>query len=228
VSIPAWNDPKIKAGTMIRGGLWLIQEIGEGSTFTKEQIRIAFPRVSQADRRIRDLRDYGWVILTNTEDATLMAEDQRFIKAGVPVWDPAARRAAAPKTISAKERQAAMTRDDFMCTVCGISGGEPYADDPNQTAVLSVTRRETLLPRGGQEVMLITECKQCRAGSSDQSANAAQVLADVKALDPGDQRRLLRWMERGRRNSTPLERAWNDYRRLPVEARKEIQASIDL
>jgi hypothetical protein len=213
---------------MIRGALWLIQEIGEGNTFTKEQIRTAFPRVSQADRRIRDLRDYGWVILTNTEDATLMAEDQRFIAAGVSVWDPAARRAAAPKTISAKKRQAAMTRDDFMCTVCGISGGEPYVDGSNQTAVLSVARRETVLPGGRREAMLVTECKRCRAGRSDEPADAAQVLADVKALHPGDQRRLLRWMQTGRRSPTPVERAWNDYRRLPVDARWEIQASIDL
>lgn len=225
--LPAWNDPELKVGTMVRGALWLVQEIGEGNTFTKEQLRDAFPGISQADRRLRDLRDYGWVILTNTEDASLMAEDQRFVKAGVAVWDPAARRAAAPqKAVSAKEKQAVMARDDYMCTVCGISGGEAYLDDSNQTAVLSVTRRETVLPNGREETLLVTECKRCRSGSNGSKAHADEVLADIRALNPADQRRLARWIERGRRGSTSLERAWNAYRRLPADARDEIRSLL--
>lgn len=226
--LPAWNDPKLKAGTMIRGALWLVQEVGEGNTFTKEQLREAFPGVSQADRRVRDLRDYGWVILTNSEDATLMAEDQRFVKAGVPVWEPAARRAAAPqKSVSAKEKHAVLARDDYMCTICGISGGDAYLDDSNQTAVLSVTRRATVLPDGREEVLLRTECKRCRAGSEGSPARADEVLRDIKALDRADQRRLTRWIERGRRGSTPLDRAWNSYRRLPAAARDEIRSTLE-
>lgn len=225
--MPHWNDRAFKAGTMIRGALWLVQEVGEGNTFTKEQLRDAFPRVSQVDRRVRDLRDYGWVILTNTEDASLAAENQRFVKAGVPVWDPAARHAAAPqKTISAKEKQAVFARDDYMCTICGIAGGEPYVEDPSQTAVLSVTRRTTVLPGGREEVLLVAECKRCRAGSDGSPARADAVLADANALDADERRRLLRWMERGRRGSTALDRAWNAYRRLPAEARDEVRAGL--
>jgi hypothetical protein len=213
---------------MVRAALWLVQEIGEGSTFTKEQIRDAFPGISQADRRIRDLRAYGWVILHSTEDATLTAEDQRFAKAGVPVWDPEARRAAAPqKAVSAKDKQAVLARDDYMCTICGISGGESYTDDSNQTAVLSVTRRPTVLPDGEEDVLLVTECKRCRAGSGGSPARADQVLADVRALDAADQRRLARWIERGRRGPTPLDRAWSAYRRLPADARDEIRSVLE-
>ncbi|MET8631655.1 hypothetical protein [Streptomyces sp. NPDC004680] len=226
--LPLWNDPDLKAGTMIRGALWLVQEIGEGNTFTKEQIREAFPGISQADRRIRDLRDYGWVMLTNTEDATLTAEDQRFVTAGVPVWDPAARRAAAPqKAVSAKDKQAVMARDDYMCTICGISGGESYMDNSNQTAVLSVTRRPTVLADGGEEVLLVTECKRCRAGSEGRPARADEVLNGIQALDAADRRRLARWIERGRRGSTPLDRAWSAYRRLPADARDEIRSVLE-
>jgi hypothetical protein len=213
---------------MIRGALWLVQVVGEGNTFTKGQVREAFPGISQADRRIRDLRTYGWVVLTSAEDATLTAEDQRFISAGVPVWDPAAKRAAAPqKTASAKEKQAVMARDHFMCTICGISGGEAYLDDSNQTAVLSATRRETFLPGGRKEILLVTECKRCRSGGDGSAARADETLADIKALDPGDQRRLLRWIERGRRGSTQLDRAWNAFRRLPADARDEVRAALE-
>ncbi|WP_433555825.1 hypothetical protein ACQPWY_25860 [Pseudonocardia xinjiangensis] len=228
MSLPAWNDPDIKAGTMIRGALWLVQQVGEGNTFTKEQVRDAFPGVAQADRRVRDLRAYGWIIDTNREDATLVAEDQRFAKAGIPVWDPAARRAAAPPSaLSAKDKQAVMARDDYMCTVCGISGGETYLDDSNQTAVLSITRRETVLPDGLGVTQLVTECKRCRAGSDGTPARADVVLADIKTLDPDDQRRLARWIAQGRRGSTPLDRVWSSYRRLPADARDEIRSTLE-
>ncbi|NKE59080.1 hypothetical protein FXN61_20605 [Lentzea sp. PSKA42] len=212
---------------MVRGALWLLQLVGEGNRFTKGQLREAFPGVSQADRRIRDLRDYGWVILTNTEDATLTAEDQRFVKAGVPVWDPAARAAAAPqKAVSAKEKKAVMARDHYMCTSCGISGGEEYLDDSNQTAVLSVTRQEVVMPGGEREIQLTTECKRCRAGSDDVPVRADDVLETIRGLDQADRARLLRWMNRGRRGSTALERAWNSYRRLPDDAKDAVRADL--
>jgi hypothetical protein len=130
---------------MVRAGLWLLQEVGVGNTFTKGDLRKAFPGVSQADRRVRDLRDYGWVIHTSLEDASLFREDQRFVKMGARVWVPKERHEAGPNmAISAKQIQAVMAGDDFMCTQCGIGGAEEYPDDRRQTAVLSVTRRETV------------------------------------------------------------------------------------
>lgn len=229
MSLPAWNDPELKAGAMVRGALWLVQVVGEGNTYTKEQLREAFPGVSQVDRRIRDLRSFGWVLLTSSEDATLTAEDQRFVKAGVPVWDPAARRAARPDQAiaSSKERREVMASDDYMCTVCGICGGEPYLDDSTQSAVLAVTRKLMVLPDGSEETMLLTECKRCRAGDNGRPVAINEVLADVHALDESDQRRLRRWIERGRRGSSALDRVWNSYRRLPAEARVQIRTALE-
>ncbi|GAA1558967.1 hypothetical protein GCM10009678_47520 [Actinomadura kijaniata] len=225
---PAWDDPDFKAGSMVKAALWLVQEVGEGNTFTKEQLRAAFPGVSQIDRRVRDLRKYGWSILANTEDASLTAEEQRFVKAGAAVWDREARRAVGPRNaLSAKAARAVMERDDFICTVCGISGGEEYPDDPNQTAVLSVTRRTTVFPDGREQVLSLTECKRCRAGSNGTLARADEVAADMRTLDPADRRRLARWIERNRRVSTPLDRVWAAYRRLPADARAEIRSVLD-
>lgn len=227
MTLPVWNDPTFKAGTMIRGALWLVQEVGEGNTYTKEQLRQAFPGVAQADRRLRDLRDYGWILHTSTDDARLLAEDQRFVKVGVPVWDPAARRAAAPQNaVSAKVRQAVLASDGYMCTLCGISAGEPYLDDSNQTAVLSVTHRETVLPDARETSNFVTICKRCSAGSDGAPARADDVVTSIKSLDQGDQRRLARWMARGRRGTTPLERAWNSYRRLPLGAQEEVRSTL--
>ncbi len=212
---------------MVRGALWLLQVVGEGNTFTKNQLREAFPGISQADRRIRDLRDYGWVVYSSTEDATLLAEDQRFVKAGVPVWNPKARRASAPsKAISAKERQAVLARDGYMCTLCGIAGGEPYPDDSLMTAVLAVSRHSVSGPHEYETEVLMTECKRCRSGGAPNPVAAEDALAAARSLGPGELHRLLRWMDRGRRGSTALDLAWAAYRRVAVEQRKEVTDSL--
>lgn len=222
VEQPTWDDPAA-GGTMIRGALWLVQVVGEGNTFTKNDLREAFPGVAQADRRIRDLRDYGWIVHSNTEDASLSREYQRFVKAGVEVWDPRAKRAAAPqKELSAKERQAVLARDGYMCTLCGIAGGETYPDDSVMTAVLAVSRRPVTGADGNEETTLVTECKRCRAGGAPAPLTVDDVLASARDLEPGERRRLLRWMERGRRGATELDRAWAAYLRVPTDQRKGV------
>lgn len=212
---------------MIRGALWLVQVIGQGNTFTKNQLRDAFPGVSQVDRRIRDLRDFGWVVYSSTEDASLLREDQRFVGAGVPVWDPKARQAGArQKTISAKERQAVLARDGYMCTLCGISGGEPYPDDSVQIGVLSVSRRTVISDHGGETQALVTECKRCRAGGAPAPMNATGAVAAASGLGDNERRRLLRWMERGRRGATELDRAWAAYLRVPPDQRADVASRL--
>jgi hypothetical protein len=226
VALPAWNDPDYKAGTMVRTALWLLSEVGEGNTFTKEQHRSAFPGIAQADRRMRDLRAFDWVIHTSVEDVTLKQEEQRFVSAGLPVWEPEARVSAASKAITAKQRQETFAADGFQCTVCGVAGGEAYPDAPHESAVLSVTRRHAH-PGGGADQLLVTECKRCRAGASAAAAVTVERLAaDIKDLEPGDRSRLARWVERGRRGPTPLDRAWTAYRRLSAEERAEIAERI--
>lgn len=223
VEQPAWNGPNNSSGGMVRGALWLLQVVGEGNTFTKNQLRDAFPGVSQIDRRIRDLRDYGWVVYSSTEDASLLAEDQRFVRMGVPVWDPKARREAAlQKVLPNKERQAVLARDGYMCTLCGIAGGEPYPDDSLTNAVLAVSRRTVLNDAGNEETLLVTECKRCRAGGGLAPVTPADAVGAARLLDPRERRRLIRWMERGRRGATELDRAWAAYRRVPPEGRKTV------
>ncbi|WP_228375159.1 hypothetical protein [Demequina iriomotensis] len=223
--MPRWDVTD--GGSMIRGALWLLQVVGEGNTFTKNQLREAFPGVSQIDRRIRDLRDFGWVVYSNTEDARLTTEDQRFVRAGVPVWDSKARRDAAPqKAISTKDRQAVLARDSYMCTLCGIAGGETYPDDAVLTAVLGVSRRLVRHPDGTEELALVTECKRCRSGRGSEPISVADAVEAIRALDVHDQKRITRWMERGRRGTTDLDRAWSAFLAVPPEQRKSVLDAI--
>lgn len=226
MSLPSWEDSK-SGGVMVRSALWLVQEVGEGKSFTKKQLRDAFPDTAQADRRIRDLRDFGWVIHTSADDVRLSQEEQRFVKQGVPVWIPKARREAAPAKISNKERDEVFERDDYMCTVCGISRGESYPEDSNQTAVLSVARRETVLANGLTNWSYATECKRCRAGLGDAQVRADGVLADIGKLNQHERRKLRQWMADGRRSVTALDRAWSGFLRLTPEAREEVRDAVE-
>lgn len=229
MNLPRWDDPALKAGTMVRGALWLITEVGQGGVFTKEQVRQAFPGISQADRRIRDLRDFGWVIHINTDDVSLGPGEQRFITMGIAVWDSNARRRASVTTTSGKQRQAVLAADSYQCVVCGIAGGEPYPDAPHQTAVLSVATHSVLMADRSVDEQLVTQCKRCRAGADmSEPADAGRLLSDIQHLDEVEQDRIRRWIRRGRRGPTPLDRAWTSYRRLPAESREQIVKDLGL
>jgi len=222
---PSWSDPET-GGVMVRGALWLLQVVGEGNTFTKNELREAFPGVAQADRRIRDLRDYGWVVYSSAEDASLLREDQRFVRMGVPVWDSKSRRANAPgKGITARERQTVLRRDGYACTLCGIAGGEPYPDDPIMTAVLGVSARD-VMGRDGLRKELVTECKRCRSGSASAPLDPSAAVTLATELSASELRRLSRWIERGRRGATELDRAWAAYLRVPSEQRGEVAEGV--
>jgi hypothetical protein len=225
MTLPKWNDPKLKAGTMIRTALWLISEIGLGNSFTKEKHRQAFSGVAQADRRLRDLRNYGWVIHTNLEDVTLNSNEQRFVAIGQPVWEVGARRQTVTPMLKAKIRMEVFAASDYQCVICGVAGGEAYTDAPQMTAVLSVARRSVILADGQLGTMYVSECKRCRAGMVNEPIDMAQLLENVRVLDDTDRAVFAQWVERGRRG--PLDRAWTDFRRLSRAAQDEIRRHLN-
>lgn len=213
---------------MVRAALWLVQEVGLGQTFTKEDIRAAFPGVAQADRRMRDLRSYDWVLHTSADDASLLPEQTRFVTQGIAVWDPKERRSSAQdKPVTSKERTATLARDNYVCTLCGVAGGEEYPDGSLQTAVLSASRRPVTLPNGRTASELVTECGRCRAGVGDSIRRADTALATAETLSPAELARLRRWVHLGRRPTSTIDIVWSDYLRLPGDAKAEFRASLD-
>ncbi|MGW5200753.1 hypothetical protein [Streptomyces spiralis] len=211
---------------MKRAALWLVSEVGLGNTFTKEQLRAAFPGVSQIDRRMRDLRDFGWRIHTNREDAELDPHEQRFVKQGDPVWEPGrATRKAGVGPLGATRRREVLARDGYMCRSCGITPGEAYDDSP-ELAQLDIARREVVKPGGAKATELVTECKRCRVGGRSLVADLDEVLRAATALDPADRRVLAGWLEADRREFSQLEQVWSAYRSLPEESRAQLRSEL--
>lgn len=220
---PVWNDPELNAGTKVKVALWLLDVVGEGNVFTKAQLREAFPGVEQVDRRMRDLRPHGWVINTNREDPGLPLNTLRFARMGDAVWDPRARRSTSPE-LSSRERSAVLAADDYMCTVCGIAGGDEYPDSHRgETAQLSVSSKKEILADGSEERRHVTQCKRCKAGGAQDSApQLADVLQVIDMLSTAEREELAQWVRRGRRIPRRVDQLWTEYRRLPSASRKDV------
>ncbi|MEU5108907.1 hypothetical protein AB0H07_42785 [Streptomyces sp. NPDC021354] len=224
--MPSWQDAGL--GTMKRVALWLVSEIGEGNTFTKEELREAFPGVSQVDRRMRDLRDFGWTIDTNREDAGLDSHEQRFVKPGDPVWEPGrATRKTGTTAIGAGRRREVLRKDGHMCRSCGITPGDIYADTQKK-AQLDIARRDVVKPDGSRATELVTECKRCRVGGTSLTADLSKVLREAASLSPLERKVLSDWVAADRRQFSRLEQIWSDYRSLPEDSRAQLRAELGL
>jgi hypothetical protein len=214
---------------MKRVALWLITEIGEGSEFTKEDLRHAFPGVAQVDRRLRDLRSFDWQIDTNREDPALGPHQQRFVKGGVPVWEPgrAGQRSRGTIAIGATKRRQVISADGNMCRSCGITPGELYAGT-YETAQLDIARRKVAGPDGSTRIELVTECNRCRVGGRELVADLPKLLGAIDHLSAPNRRLLAGWMEQDARKFSEVEQIWSEYRSLPGESRAEVRTQLGL
>ncbi|KOV76810.1 hypothetical protein ADL03_43650 [Nocardia sp. NRRL S-836] len=209
---------------MIRGALWLEQEVGLGGIFTKTDLRTAFPEVAQIDRRLRDLRDHGWQIDTNREDPLLRQEEQRYVQRGAEVWIPGQAKTKPKAALTTAQRSKVLHDDGHLCRSCGIAPGDSY--DDGTTAQIDIARRTVVLPDGAQEVQLIAECNRCRVGGRNRVEDVGAVLSRLAMLGPLELRIFAGWVEADKRKLSGLEELWGAYRALPADARRAIRQAV--
>ncbi|MEU0299450.1 hypothetical protein ABZ252_08275 [Streptomyces sp. NPDC006175] len=224
MTLPSWENEKL--GTMKRAALWLLTVVQEGGTFTKEEVKAAFPGISQADRRVRDLRDYGWKIDTHREDASLGQHEQRFVAAGQPVWEPG-KATKSTSVLTDTQRRAVLTRDGNRCRSCGITPGQIYSGT-FESAQIDIARRKVKLTGGTSSVQPIAECNRCRVGGRTLEADLAAMLDGVQKLGGLQLQTLKDWVSADEREFSVVERLWADYRTLPAEARDKVRESLGL
>ncbi|MEU4794429.1 hypothetical protein [Streptomyces sp. NPDC023327] len=220
--LPSWQESKL--GTMKRTALWLVQVVGEGNVFTKNQLREAFPSVSQIDRRMRDLRDFKWKIHTNREDVNLGPDEQRFVQRGEPVWEPG--RGTRPKSsITVSQRRELLAQYGYKCSSCGAAPGDTYTD-AEVTAQLDVARREVVQPDGSKVAQLVIECNRCRVGGNKSDFDLPALIAQAASLPEIELSILRAWIEGGSRTFSTIETVWARYRALPFESQEAFRSSL--
>lgn len=195
---------------MKKAALWLADMVGEGEVFTKDELREAFPGVSQIDRRVRDLRDHGWVISTRSEDLDLELDEQRLVRIGGHVWVAGYKSPVKANGPTPKQRQEALAISNHRCTACGATAGEPFFDE-----VLTVAR---LTVAGSSDRGWVACCQRCRKGEF-MTSSEAEFLAGYSLLTSSEKRVFAEWIHADVRESTPLDRAWDQFRRLSAEER---------
>lgn len=116
----------------------------------------------QLDRRVRDLRDYAWILDTYREDPSLKPAQRRLVKIGWDVTDPACRR---KEKCSALVKRGVYERDGKVCQICGIENGETYPDQPDRVARMTVGR---ILPGSKGGMYTVKNCQvQCARCNED-------------------------------------------------------------
>lgn len=219
--ISSWSDTNVGHGTMVRTALWLLQEVGLGNVFTKEQHRKAFSGVTQADRRLRDLRAHGWVIHTNLQDVSLNQNEQRFVACGLAVWDPTQRRALGTAKLTEKQRMTVFAESDFQCSICGIAGGEMYADLIGVSATLSAVRRTIIGHAGKQETVFRAECKRCSAGAATRDEDIPKFIAEFQRLDVDTKAAIATLIATDPK--AQISQIWREFRQMSDASRSQIR-----
>ncbi|MCM2427679.1 HNH endonuclease [Streptomyces sp. RKAG337] len=222
-----WRDKKL--GARIRAALWLRDEVGEGGTFSKQDLRAAVQGKEQVDRRMRDLRPAGWVIKNYRDKPSLQPDELYLEKIGLPIWEKE-HRAAGLRQISAKTRRFVYERDGHMCRRCGVGAAEAYPDDPDSHARLTlghVNSHKSGSAANAED--LITECARCNETVRHLTGvqmGREQVWDRVKELSRKDKLALHAWMAGDVRPITPVEQAWGMYRQLPAALRDEVAGDL--
>ena len=223
-----------KLGGEQRIAAWLAFNVEVGGLFTMRGLREALgkeavpDRAEHLNRRLRNLRPDGWVIPSNKDDRTLAIGTYRLEAKG---WHPGMGRRPRREAISQGLRRRAFDRDGRRCVVCGIAAREPYPDDPNARAVLTVGHR---IPRerGGSSTdinNLQTECKHCNEPVRHELASPETldaVVLDVRRLRKAELQTLLSWLRAGHRMRTRLDAIYDRVRALSAGERAELQQRL--
>lgn len=209
-----------------------VASVGEGNKFSKLEMLHAVPGVAQADRRMRDLREIGWIIDNYKGNPSLKPDEYLVRKIGIRVdlgeKPPVA---VGRKAISGPKRRRIFDRDGSTCQVCFTAGGSEFVDAPGKLARLTIGH---IVPvaRGGtdDDENLRTECQRCNEESRDSTLNPPdkhEVMNRIRNVGGrADKLELFQWMQRGSRPLTDKEKVFTDWARLPVSQRIELMAEL--
>jgi hypothetical protein len=205
-----------------------IASVGEGNIFTKQELIGAVPGVSQADRRMRDLREIGWKMDNYKDNPRLRPDQYLLVTIGVKVHEgEKPERDAGRKAVTGAKRRRILDRDGNTCQVCFTAGGGEFIDAPGRTARLTIGH---IIPvaRGGsdEDDNLRTECQRCNEDARDMTSNppnVEEVKMRVRSIGGRKEKtELFQWMQRGSRTLTDKDKVFTEWARLPFAQRQEV------
>lgn len=223
-----------KFGTEPRLAAYLHFNAKAGQILTLRKLREALGEPNRPNdhehfnRRFRQLRKYGWSVLSSRDVAGLKQDEYRLEKLGDPIW--LGKSKYTKKAVSAKVRRQVFDRDGRRCLICGIGAGEPYPDDPKKFARLTLGHFVADSLRGPNDLAnLRTECSRCNEPAREEaprSESAEELWPRIRGLGRSDKTRLLRWIEKGLRDRDDVDRLFDQYRSLPAAQRDQLRTKL--
>lgn len=224
---------KLKYGAERKIAAYLAFNLEVGDTFTMKDLRDRVGRESvpnsqeHLNRRLRKLREEGWILLSNKDDKSLNIGVYRIEQIG---WHPGEGERPKADSISKSMERAVFERDGYRCAICGIGRGEPYPGDPDTRAVITVGHRQARMYQGSTDDIenLETQCKihneTVRADVLPESVD--EVLVDLRKLRKSELERLETWLGQGYRSRDRLDQIHDRIRTLSPAERSQVFTEV--
>ena len=159
---------------------------------TKELAEVA--GIASYARRIRELRQDGWPILTNNDVNDLKPGEYRM--EGKPPSDT--QRSA--RGISQRLRAEVLERDGYTCQMCGAGAGDVNADNPARRVRLHMGHIVDYDHGGKAEKSnLRALCNTCNEGAKNiaqEPPSWTWLLSQIRRASVADQKKALEWLKR--------------------------------
>ncbi len=233
-TLKMWPGRNIEYGAERKLCAWLAFNKKPGDRFTLPELRVALGEGEEINsdehlnRRLREIRKDGWRVPSGLHDPSVGSSGYRLDKVG---WHPGlGPRPKNPAKFSKATRVKVLKRDGSRCVICGVGDWEPYPDDPERTATMTVGHRIAGQFQGtGSLDNLQTECAICnesiRAGGGIPETYQA-VLYSVQELKKGEKTILLEWLATGRRSRSTLDGVFDRARKLSHPEKNALIAEL--
>jgi hypothetical protein len=179
-----------KASSIEKVRQFLLSNIGQ--IVESRDIQDAADGAVQYSRRLRELREQGWKILSHNDMATL--KPGQYLLAELP---PLNKPLKFSQGISQKLRSEVLDRNGFTCQMCGLTPGEI---DPvtGRKARLHIGHIKDKSLGGKDELSnLRTLCSSCNQGAKNvtqEKPGTIWLLSQVRRAGQDEQRAVLDWL----------------------------------
>ena len=164
-----------------------------GRTITTKELSEVAGIASYA-RRIRELRQDGWPILTNNDANDLKPGEYRL--EGKPPADTY----RFTRGISQRLRAEILERNGYTCQMCGAGAGDTDPDNPKRQVRLHLGHIVDYDHGGKSEKSnLRALCSACNQGAKNitqEPPSWTWLLSQIRRASVSDQRNVLEWLER--------------------------------
>ncbi|MGC2631917.1 MAG: HNH endonuclease [Rhodomicrobium sp.] len=180
--------PRVGAKSALRQ--FLLSNIGR--VIDTHELWEASGGASQYGRRVRELREKGWIIQTHNDNSALKPGQYLVLEA--PRESVLLERA-----ISARLRAAVLDRDGFTCQMCGLAPGDI---DPSTGRKVRLHLGHIIdKSLGGKNELsnLRALCSTCNQGAKNVTAekpSAIWLLSQIRRAGIEEQRAVLAWLKK--------------------------------